>query len=388
MAKLYRADSGRVIAGVAKGVADHLSVGVGRVRVAFVALSLVGFAGLLLYGALWVFVPVASADQPSGRSAVSSTFLVSIGAIAVGAAAVLTLLDVVPGSAAPLVLVAVGAGLLWLRSDDEQRQRLAARASGRAGGRRFGWAQLAAGMFLVLFGVAAFLASRGSLIDVGRVLIAGLVVSLGLALLLAPWALGLWRDREEERRARIRSEERAEIAAHVHDSVLQTLTLIQRSSTDPGAVSRLARAQERDLRHWLYEPVPDPAATLRGALEGAAAEIEDTHGVTIELVCVGDTPLNERMGALVAATREAMVNAVKYGGNAAPVTVYAEVTDGEVNVYVRDRGPGFDPDDVPEDRRGVRDSIIGRMSRNGGEAIIKPLDGLGTSIELRMKVSQ
>ncbi|HVQ87212.1 MAG TPA: PspC domain-containing protein [Actinomycetes bacterium] len=383
--KLYRADSGRVIAGVAKGLAEHLRVDVVWVRVAFIALCFAGGAGVMLYGALWIFVPVASSDQAPGRSTGSSSLLLSIGAIAVGTVVLLQLFDVVPGSATPLVLVVVGAGLLWLRSDEEQRQRLTQRATGVAGGRRYGWAQALVGALLVLVGVAAFLASRGSLVDVGRVLVAGLVVSIGLALLLAPWALGLWRDRDEERRARIRSEERAEIAAHVHDSVLQTLTLIQRNSADPGVVSRLARAQERDLRHWLYEPVPDSNATLRGALESAVAEIEDERGVTIELVCVGDAPLDERLAALAAATREATLNAVKYGGETAPVTVYAEVADDEVTVYVRDRGPGFDLSAVPDDRRGVRDSIIGRMDRNGGQAVVRPLDGVGTSVELRMQ---
>lgn len=384
--RLYRANHGRVIAGVSRGLAEHLRVDVTWVRVAFVVLTFAGGAGALLYAALWVFVPVAPTDESAARSTTSSSLLLSLGALGVGVVAVLQLLEVVPTSAIPVVLVVFGAALVWLRSDDAQRQRLAQHATGRRVSTRMGWVQLAIGAFLVLSGVAAFLASRGSLADVGRVLLAGIVASVGLAFLVTPWALGVWRDRDAEHRARIRSEERADIAAHVHDSVLQTLTLIQRNADDRGTVSRLARAQERDLRHWLYEPVPDPAATLRGALEAAAAEIEDAHGVAIELVCVGDAALDDRLTALAAATREAMVNAVKYGGEAAPVSVYAEVAEGEVTVYVRDRGPGFDMASVPADRRGIRDSIVGRMERYDGEALVRRLDGLGMSVELRMKV--
>jgi signal transduction histidine kinase len=196
------------------------------------------------------------------------------------------------------------------------------------------------------------------------------------------------QDLSAERRERIRAQERAEVAAHVHDSVLHTLTLIQRHADDPREVAKLARAQERELRAWLYRPEgdgrDDVPSTLAEAVRLAAAEVEDAHGVPVEVVCVGDCPLDERLGAQIQAAREAMVNAAKYGGDE-PVQVYAEVEEQRVFVSVRDRGPGFDLDSVPDDRMGVRESIIGRMKRNGGEARLRPAPGGGTEVELEME---
>lgn len=388
--KLYRADSGRLIAGVARGVADHLRVDVRWVRLAFVGLSFVAGAGVLLYGALWAVVPVVPVDpaaKPAQRPGVGATLLVSLAAVGIGVVLLLQFLSVLPGSAAPLTLVVVGAALVWLRNDDKQRQRSASRAPGSEGPASVGWSQVVVGGVLVGAGFIGLLASQGSLSDAGPILFASLVITAGLAVLVAPWALALLRDRDAERRARIRSEERADIAAHVHDSVLQTLSLIQRNAADERSVVRLARSQERDLRHWLYEPVPDASDTLRGALEAAAAEVEDTHGVPVELVTVSDTAIDERVDALVRAAREAMVNAAKYGGAGGAVSVFAERADGEVTVFVRDRGPGFELADVPEDRQGIRESIVGRMNRVGGTASIRRLDQAGTQVELKLQVS-
>lgn len=375
------------MAGVAQGLARHLNVDVLWVRLTFVALVFFGGMGVVLYGALWLFVPAQTDGPPTSRST-SWTLLISLGAIVGGVVVILQLAGVLPASAFPVVLVVLGAALVWSRTDEEQRQRLAGASGLRA--RRLGWFQVLLGAGLVVVGATVFLAARGSLTEATRVLVAAAVLAIGVGLLVAPWAVGVWRERDAERRARIRSEERAEIAAHVHDSVLQTLTLIQRSADDPNAVAKLARAQERDLRHWLYEPVPDSSTTLRGALEAATAEIEDAHGRRIDFVCVGDAPLNERLSAVVAAAREAVLNAVKHGGNS-PVSIYAEVADGFVTLYVRDRGSGFDVDEIADDRRGVRDSIIGRMARYGGQASISRLEEegqtLGMSVELRMKVA-
>lgn len=188
---------------------------------------------------------------------------------------------------------------------------------------------------------------------------------------------------------RIRAQERAEVAAHVHDSVLHTLTLIQRNAEDAGEVRRLARAQERELRNWLYKPEgtgkDEEPETLAEAVKKAAAEVEDKHGVPIEVVVVGDCPLDEGLVAQIQAAREAMVNAAKYGGEGGAVQVYAEVEGRTVFVSVRDRGPGFDLDAVPEDRMGVRESIIGRMQRNGGTARLRSVPGGGTEVELEME---
>jgi signal transduction histidine kinase len=169
------------------------------------------------------------------------------------------------------------------------------------------------------------------------------------------------------------------VAAHLHDSVLQTLALVQRRADDPREVAALARRQERELRAWLNES--RPTGTFATALDAAASEVEGDHHVPIEVVTVGDAPLDDRTAALVAAVREALVNASKFAGPE-PIAVYAEVEDGRFEVFVRDRGPGFDPEAVPADRRGVRDSIVGRMERHGGTATVHSRPGQGTEVEL------
>jgi signal transduction histidine kinase len=194
------------------------------------------------------------------------------------------------------------------------------------------------------------------------------------------------RDLSAERAARVREQERAEVAAHLHDSVLHTLTLIQRKVDDPREVARLARAQERELRAWLYRPETEQAATFAAALARTLAEVEDAHGVTIEAVTVGDAPLGDRLQAVLRAVREAAVNAAKHGGGS-PISVYAEVEDGRAEVFVRDRGPGFDVAAVPADRMGVRQSILGRMERHGGRATIRSERGEGTEVHVEMTLA-
>lgn len=232
---------------------------------------------------------------------------------------------------------------------------------------------------------------RGSAAQLGNVLTAAIAVLTGIALLAGPYLVRMTQDLSEERLMRIRAQERAEVAAHVHDSVLHTLTLIQRNAEDSGEVRRLARAQERELRNWLYNPEgtgkdeDDEPETLAEAVKRAAAEVEDKHGVPLEVVVVGDCPLDERLTAQMQAAREAMVNAAKYGGEGGAVQVYAEVEGRTVFVSVRDRGPGFDLDSVPGDRMGVRESIIGRMQRNGGTARLRSVPGGGTEVKLEME---
>jgi signal transduction histidine kinase len=183
----------------------------------------------------------------------------------------------------------------------------------------------------------------------------------------------------------VRTEARADMAAHLHDSVLQTLALIQKHSTDGHMVARLARAQERDLRTWLYGDLEQTATQVSGALRTAAAEVEDAHGVPIEVVTVGDSALTQELGPVVLAAREAMVNSAKHSG-AGQVDVYAEMSDERVEVFVRDRGKGFEQNDVPDDRFGVRGSILERMQRHGGEAVIGTAPGEGTEVRLSMQV--
>jgi signal transduction histidine kinase len=214
----------------------------------------------------------------------------------------------------------------------------------------------------------------------GLLLVAG-VLFMALAL-SAPWWLRLARERDSERQARVRSDERAEVAAHLHDSVLQTLSLIQRNADDPQAMVTLARRQERELRNWLD---PDRASrvgeSIRGQLDQLATDVEELHGVPVEVVTAGDCLVDEGIAAALAATREATVNAAKHSG-ADQVDVYAEVSEDLVEFFVRDAGCGFSRDNVDEDRRGLKESIIGRMERAGGTAVVHSDPGEGTEVEI------
>jgi signal transduction histidine kinase len=239
----------------------------------------------------------------------------------------------------------------------------------------------------VLLGAALlFLWANGSLEAAGKVSLAALVVTIALMLISAPFWLAMVRRVGTERVARARSDERSEVAAHLHDSVLQTLALIQKRSDDPEQVARLARRQERELREWLADDRPSrPDERLADALRATAAEIEDSHGAPIEAIVVGDTALDERTKALVDAAREALTNAAKFASEGGPVRLYAEIDDGDARVFIDDRGPGFDPDAIPHDRHGVRESIIGRMKRYGGGAEIRSEPGDGTEVELNIR---
>ncbi|MDQ3632598.1 MAG: ATP-binding protein, partial [Actinomycetota bacterium] len=230
------------------------------------------------------------------------------------------------------------------------------------------------------------LQTAGALSAARDAVLAMVVVVTALGLILAPFLYRLGRTLAAERAARIRSQERAEVAAHLHDSVLQTLALVQQQAADPRAVATLARRQERELRTWL-EGERAPPGQFAGALQEAAAEVEERFGVRVDVVAVGDAPLDEDLRSTVAAAREAMVNAAKFGAgpDGPAVAVFAEATPEEVSVYVRDRGPGFDPGAVPADRRGVRESIVGRMERHGGRATVRAAPGTGVEVELRLE---
>jgi signal transduction histidine kinase len=287
-------------------------------------------------------------------------------------------LPVEPGFAWPVVLAGLGVALLWRQADDDQRARW--RAAART--RPTAVPRILLGVALVVAGLAAFLAARGELRQARDGLLGTVVVVAGLALVTGPYWLRTVRELTAERRERIRSQERAEVAAHLHDSVLHTLALIQRHAADSAAVARLARAQERDLRGWLYRQ-PTAARSLRAAVETAAAEVEDTHGVPVEVVAVGDCPVDDRLGGLVQAAREAMVNAARHSA-AGAVSVYVEVEPAQAAVFVRDRGKGFDPDTVPEGRLGLRESVLGRTARHGGWAAVRSAPGEGTEVRITM----
>jgi signal transduction histidine kinase len=246
------------------------------------------------------------------------------------------------------------------------------------------WAGVVVG--LLLSAGLVYLWSNGALSDAGSAALAALIVTAALGLISAPLWLSMVRRLGSERVARARSEERAEMAAHVHDSVLQTLALMQKRAGDPDEVAKLARRQERELRSWLAGEGPSrPSERLADALRAAAIDVEESQGAPVEAVVVGDAPLDERMEALVAAAREALTNAAKFAADGGPVRLYAEIEDGSARVWVDDRGPGFDPDAIPKDRRGVRESIIGRMERFGGRAEIRSEPGDGTEVELSVE---
>ncbi|MGI5137594.1 MULTISPECIES: PspC domain-containing protein [unclassified Streptomyces] len=408
--KLYRSSDGRWLGGVARGLAGHLGLPVIWVRLVFVGLMTADGLGALLYAAFWFFVPlgvggvddrrspslVGTETSPDGRRrlvarrpdrgqivalllmvVVALTFVRSVN---VGGAAKAYLI--------PAVLVAAGVALVWRQADNARRARWMEVGSRR---RTLTLLRAAAGVLLVTAGVSGIFVLQGSAAHLGSVLQAALAVLVGVTLLAGPYLVRMTQDLSEERLMRIRAQERAEVAAHVHDSVLHTLTLIQRNAENASEVRRLARAQERDLRAWLYKPEgtgkdeDEEPDTLAEAVRRNAAEVEDKHGVPIEVVVVGDCPLDERIGAQMQAAREAMVNAAKYGGEGGAVQVYAEVEGRTVFVSVRDRGPGFDLDAIPADRMGVRESIIGRMERNGGTARLRAVPGGGTEVELEME---
>jgi signal transduction histidine kinase len=401
---LVRPASGRVLAGVAAGLAAHLGVPVRLVRIGLVLAVALGGLGAVLYLWLWALVP--SGHVPSGQISPPPDGSPSapraapwaagppagrVGDLLVGGLLLLAggaLLgerfgyDVSLSIVLPLLVVLGGALLAYTQLDEVERTRWASLAGGSTRSAVF---RVVAGLCLVLIGVVLVVV-QGDLASAGRVLVAAVAVLAGAAVVLAPWGLRLWRDLDAERAARAREAERSEIAAHLHDSVLQTLALIQRRSDDPVQVARLARAQERDLRSWLYGGDAVDAGSVAAQVKGAAAEVEDRHGASIEVVIVGDRPADDRTTALVAALREAMVNAVKHGQptSSAPVQVYVEATADGVEAFVRDRGPGFDPDAVPADRLGVRESIVARMQRHGGSATVRSTAGGGTEVRLEL----
>jgi signal transduction histidine kinase/phage shock protein PspC (stress-responsive transcriptional regulator) len=284
--------------------------------------------------------------------------------------------DVPLGTLIPAAAVLGGAAIAWTQLDETRRAGLVDKTKADQAG---GWARLAAGLALVVAGVLVMVSGSGSWEQTWLALLASVAVLGGVVLVLLPWALKFWRDLETERAGRIRETERAEIAAHLHDSVLQTLALIQRRAANEHDVVRLARAQERELRSWLFQDPGKEAGQLSDRIKATAAEVEDFLGNAVEVVSVGDTAMTEAHDALVQASREAMLNASRHGGGT--VSVYLEVSDGRAEVFVKDRGPGFDLDDVPEDRLGVRESIIGRMSRHGGTASITSTPD-GTEVRL------
>nr|WP_221308265.1 ATP-binding protein [Nocardiopsis mwathae] len=412
---MYRARSGRLLGGVAAGLARHLGIDPVVTRLAFLALG-IGGLGIAVYLVLLFFVPLepetatdTPADgaaptpaAPAGTGADTATAGESAGraehersrqrgrdisqllAYLALAGGLGVLFLIFGGVFDPLlwflVFGALGGAILWQQANPAVRDEWMSATVLQS---RKSWVRSGLGVLLIVIGVIGFLGFQQQLQDARAGLTFAAAMIAGISLVAAPWIIGLVRERDRERRERIRNQERAELAAHIHDSVLHTLTLIQRRSDDPREVQRLARVQERALRSWLYQRPADAETTVKPALERVAAEVEEAHGVPIEVVCVGDGPIDDNIQAALRAAREAMVNASKYAG-ADSISVFGEVDPREVLIFVRDRGTGFDLDGIPEDRMGVRGSIVGRMERHGGSARIRTAPGEGTEVQLRM----
>ncbi len=388
--------------GVAGGLAQRTGIDVTLWRIGFVLVALAGGFGAAIYLVLWLVLPTAASGSIAARATrdrrgivVAVSFLPLLGLTAV--LGHLIAFGFVSSFGWPLFVAAAALVLIWRNCDDEERTWLrhvadpVIRIGDPAGHRwRALFARCAFGALLLVGGTTTLVVghpSRAVLRPIGG----ALLVVAGFAVIFGPWWLRIARDLVAEREARLRAEDRAEMAARVHDSVLQTLAMIQRSADQPQRVVQLARSQERQLRSWLFEgevrgAVGEGAATLAAGVQAIAAEVEPDYGVPVDVVTVGDCPLDEDLRELLAAAREATVNAAKWSG-APMVSLFAEVEPALASVFVRDRGRGFDPAAVGEDRRGIAESIRGRIQRHGGRAAIRSAPGEGTEVELSMPLS-
>jgi signal transduction histidine kinase len=340
-----RSGRDRVIAGVCSGVASRLRVDPTLVRLVFALLALAGGAGIFLYFALWIY--------GEGWRTWAAAALV-----AAAAATLLLALGLSSTAVAGATLLVAGFAIVVVRG----------------GSLRPGGSLPVLGVTLLLAGAVLFLGTNGAS---GPFIVPGAVVG-ALLLVVGPWVWQLTTERAE----RIRMQERAEVAARIHDSVLQTLALVQRHAGDAQRVAALARRQERELRRWLYGSGVE-AVTLVDALGDAAADVEELHGVRVEVASAGDAPLDDAVRQLVLAAREAVTNAAKFSGTD-EVFVYAETGPDGIVVFVRDSGVGFDRQAVAADRHGIAESIEGRMRRAGGQATVTTAPSAGTEVELTL----
>jgi signal transduction histidine kinase len=396
---LRRPQEGRLLGGVAAGIAERTGLDVSLVRAVLIVAALVtsGFVGAA-YVVAWLLIPARSSDTNIATRALADkrgiALAAAVASVLVVALIIASALNAswVASFGVPLTVSAAGLVLISRNADADERQHLRefADPAGRpnSGRRSRRLLRVAVAVVLLLGGVAALLSDHEINVDL-LLPLGGIVLLLaGMALAFGPWWLRIARDLVEERQARIRAQERADMASRVHDSVLQTLALIQRRAADPHQVTQLARAQERELRAWLFDGRPPgsldgQAATVADAVRLIQQEVEAQHGISVEAVTVGDCPLDEELTALLAAGREATVNAAKWSG-ADVVSVFAEVEPDSVSLFVRDRGRGFDPDAVPADRKGLAESVRARVSRRGGSVTIRSAPGEGTEVSLVM----
>lgn len=396
------------LGGVCSGLAAHLNWPVLVLRLGFVLLSASMGIGVLVYLVLWLAMPLASeapqapgieAASRSGMRTVQAGYRVPadlglISAVALLGAGLLWFVQAAgwgaPAAALwPALAGTFGLMLIWWQADHIPNRSM----KGLTGWRRWfapllaHWSRIVRillGLLGLVTAVVLIVVALPPLPEGSRTLIVLGLVVVALLLAAAPWIIRVRRSLATIREEKMLADARADMAAHLHDSVLQTLALIQRQAQNPKAVAALARRQERELRSWLYGETAVDAPTVKAALVASAAEVEDAHGVDIDIVVVGDRDLDAEVRPLVQAAREAMVNAAKHAG-VAKVDVYAEVDDDAIEVFVRDRGGGFVLDDIPADRMGVRGSIIERLRRAGGNATIRSAPETGTEVRLEMK---
>lgn len=404
--RLTRSPNGSVLGGVCAGVAEHLGVSVTHVRLVMVLLASLAGAGVAMYSVLWVMLPAApvggpgprggsgvgagpSAGAGSGAGAAAASKPVdprehrrgkALLVVAILGAVLSFMLTTATGLniVVPVLVVALGAGLVWQQYDR------GGKTSPRSA---FDWARVTAGATLVVVGLAVVVLGQVELAALRSSLLAVVATLVGVVLLSVPVGLRMWHSLEEERAARIRESERSNIASHLHDSVLQTLALIQKRADDQVQVSRLARRQERELRQWLFGAearMSSGATSVAGAVEVLVADVEDDYGLRVDQVVVGgDRAVGHAEDAVLGAIREALVNVSKHAG-VDTADVYVEIDGRVLSAFVRDRGAGFDPETVGDDRHGLAQSIRHRVTSRGGSVTVRSTLGRGTEIGIEM----
>lgn len=371
--RAHRPQHRRVIGGVAAGIAEHSDIPVVVVRAIFVIAGLFYFLGVFAYLILWRFLPLQESDEPQDKN----DLIQGISLLMLGVAAAMLLEATQFGLPIlfelPIGIAVIGVAVVWRQLDDAPKRSTSQTV-----------AQFLIGFAVLATAAIYFLSQNTDLSLLAEAIGVVVVATVGLTIILGTWVTRVVAQLGAERAERSKAEARAEIAAHLHDSVLQTLVLLQKNAADRNAVSTLARKQERELREWLYGSGRQESDSMSGLLKTTAAEVENDYGVVIEVVVVGDGEVNERRYALVQALREAMVNAAKHA-KSKRIDVFAEINEDGVESFVRDRGIGFEPDAVAEGRHGISHSIIERMKRHGGEVKIQSTVGEGTEIQIIQK---
>ena len=383
---LMRPRQGRWLTGVCKGIALHLGIGVAWVRIAFIALTVLYGAGIIAYVFLWVFMPAGDPVAAAARTVPVNQAPLARGNQPLAAhddesaAAPESLSEAIQRAPKPAVVALAGFALmatgLLLTSTGADVQIVFPLLGGLGGIALIfmGWALYVHNVSIPGWGTSP-----------RRIVASGFVMIVGIVVAVMPWANAMLQRLTHEQALKEREEERADMTAHLHDGVLQTLALIQLNSEEPTTVFALARSQERELREWLYQERSTSDRSVGAGLKQIAAEVEDEHGKPIEVVTVGDARPSAQTDALLDATRQALVNAVTHGGE--PVSLYCEASDTMVEVFVRDHGEGFDMDAIPPDRLGIRESIIGRIKRRGGTVEIVSRAGWGTEVRMHMPIA-